>query len=1085
MGSSSRTVEQTYQKMSQLEHVLNRSGMYIGAITMEEEKLWVLGDNGQMISKLVDFNPGLYKLFDEILVNAVDQSVLDTTVTQIQVDIKKDHISVFNNGKSIPCVKHRDHDVYVPELIFCHMLTSSNYDDSQERTTGGLHGMGAKLTNIFSKKFDIEILDPVNGILYTQTCKNNMQIIEPAKLKKTAKKSGYVKITYYPDFKLFGMKEFSPDMIQVFERRCYDAAACSGSNVKVSLNDDKLLIQSFEKYIDSWLPKDIKKVFVKTDRWEVGIAYSDSGFRHVSFVNNIQTYTGGSHVNYIVNQIVEGLKASSKKAEAVKPQHIKEHLFVCIKCTLVNPTFTSQTKNECSSKYGSFGSKFSFPEDVMKKIVKLGILDEALALSKHKEMRELNKTDGKKQNTVRGIKKLEDAIRAGSAESNKCTLILCEGDSAQSFVLSGLSAIPNARYYYGVFPLKGKLLNVRDASPKQIADNVEINSIKQILGLQQGKKYKDLKDIRYGKLMLLTDSDVDGLHIRGLIMNLFHHFWPSLMHLGFLCTMYTPIVKVSKGSQQLSFYTLSDYTDWKRQHYSASWKIKYYKGLGTSGSTEAKEYFSNVQSLTCQYTHSSKVDDDAIQLAFKKTMANERKTWIGDATKTPRMLDYSLRSVTTGDFIHKDLVNFSIEDVHRSIPSICDGLKPSQRKVVFGVLKKNLVKEEMKVANLGSYVSAETSYHHGEVSLMGTIVNLAHDFVGSNNMNVLEPIGQMGSRLLGGKDAAQPRYIFTRMMPCMKSLFDPRDDDILEYLDDDGTKIEPRFYVPTLPLVLINGCQGIGTGFSTNIPNYNPKDLRDNIIRYLKKETLQPIHPWYKGFTGTIEQATETSYKVRGVYEVRKKGEVIVTELPVGMWTQDYKGWLEDQIASPKSGKATVVNYENHSTECTVKFRILLTDDASVIDHKMLNLESTINTSNMHLFNEKGNITKYDTATDILKEYCDIRLRYYDIRKKNELKKISDTIHLLGEKLRFILLVVQKQILVFQRSRQQLLDDILRHEFAKINNSYEHLLSITIYNFTLEKVHELQKQVDVLHETKKELEDTSVRKLWHNDIKAL
>ena len=381
MGSS--TIETKYQKLSQLEHVLKRAGMYVGQITTEEEKLWVLGSDGQMISKLIDFNAGLYKLFDEILVNAIDQSVLDPTVTQIQVDINKDHISVYNNGKGIPCVKHKEHDVYVPELIFCHMLTSSNYDDSQERTTGGLHGMGAKLTNIFSKKFDIDILDPINGILYTQTCKNNMRTIEPAKLKKTTKKSGYVKITYYPDFKLFGLKEFSSDMIKVFERRCYDAAACSGSHVKVTLNDDKLLIQSFEKYIDSWLPKDVKKVFVKTDRWEVGVAYSDNGFRHVSFVNNIQTYTGGSHVNYIVNQIVEGLKGSSKKAEAVKPQHIKEHLFVCIKCTLVNPTFTSQTKNECSSKYGSFGSKFSFPDDVMKKIVKLGILDEALALSKH------------------------------------------------------------------------------------------------------------------------------------------------------------------------------------------------------------------------------------------------------------------------------------------------------------------------------------------------------------------------------------------------------------------------------------------------------------------------------------------------------------------------------------------------------------------------------------------------------------------------------------------------------------------------------------------------------------------------------
>jgi DNA topoisomerase II len=1063
-----------YTKLTQIEHVLTRSGMYLGSVHSEEEKMYILDSERQtMTSKLVEFTPGLYKIFDEILTNAMDISTLDDTVNKIDVVLKRDSISVMNNGRGIPCVLHPDHNIYVPEMVFSNLMSGSSF--GEERTTGGMNGLGAKLTAIFSTKFIVEIQDVENNIHYMQSIEKNLSVIGKPVLKRKTTSNGYVKISFIPDFERFGCSEFSDDMIKVLEKRVYDAAACTES-VKVSLNGTKISIASFDKYIDYFLGKGTKKVYAKSSdaRWEVAIAFSSTGFRQVSFVNNISTTKGGSHVNYVVNQIVDGLKGLAKKGEDIKPQHIKDYMFVFVKATLNNPTFSSQTKEECTSKYGSFGSKFTISEDFLKKVKTLGILEEALSISKHKQMRELTKTDGKKQISIRGIKKLEDAIRAGTKESDKCTLILCEGDSAGSFVISGLSAVTNGRYYYGLFPLRGKLLNVRGASAKQIGDNAEINNLKQILGLQQGKVYKDTSGLRYGKVLLLMDADVDGHHIKGLVMNMFHHFWPSLLGLGFVKTMYTPIIKAIKGKEQQTFYSLDKYAAWKRTA-SSAWAIKYFKGLGTSSATEAKECFSKVGSTTANYTYAAE-DNDAVLLAFDKALANNRKQWITEATGNPVHLNYETKNVPIRDFINQDLVHFSIGDVKRSIPSVCDGLKPSQRKVVFGVLKKNLTKDEMKVANLGSYVSAETSYHHGEVSLMGTIVNLAQDFVGSNNLNLLEPRGQFGTRLLGGKDSAQPRYIFTRMMPYMKTLFDERDNPLLTHLNDDGTPIEPAYYVPTLPLILINGCSGIGTGFSTNIPNFNPDDIKRNILRFLKKEPLVDMHPWYKGFNGDIEKVGDYTYKVRGIYEQQTNGLVHIKELPIGTWTQDYKEWLE--------GQEKIESFENHSTESTVFFKVKVAP-GTVLNHKFFNLETSLHTSNMHLFDPAGRIKKYDTVLDILKEFCTLRLEFYKLRKAHELKKLRESAAVLEEKLKFTLGVCSKHIQVFQRSRAQLVEDIERYGLVKIRGSYEHLLTIPIYHFTHDKVQELREAVKSAEESREALEKVGLSALWVKDIKNL
>lgn len=1079
-------VSKKYVKKSHVEHILSRPDTYVGSTVSSPEQHWVLAEDKSRIHKdTLEYSPGLYKIFDEILNNAIDQSVIDESVTFIKAEVKPGGwISIHNNGSGIPICKHAEHDVYIPEMIFAHLLTSTNYDDSQERIVGGRNGYGAKLTNIFSKEFIIDILDPKAKLNYVQRFSDNMSVIDKPKVKASSAKCGYVKISFLPDFAKFGIKsdDVPIDMIRIFERRLWDTAACTRQNVSVYWNSEKLPVKNFEKYVDLYLgDKRVPRVVEKNDRWEIVAAISAEGFQHVSFINGIATYRGGTHLNYCTQTLIEKIRTSSKKAQCARGYDIKERLFMFVKSTLVNPCFTSQTKEEGASKVGSWGSKPEIGDDFVKKVIKLGVLENALEESVN---RELAKTDGKKKNILR-IPKLEDATKAGTAESHLCTLILTEGDSAKTFAISGMSV--TGREYWGVFPLKGKLLNVRDASSKQVVENAEINNIKQIIGLQHGKEYTDSTSLRYGHVMVMTDADVDGSHIKGLILNLFHCFWPSLLKLGYVTTMATPIVKAfhkTRKNDELQFYNLNDYNTWKRSTILNEYKIKYYKGLGTSTSQEAREYFKDIGTRTLMYV--SKDDQatvGAMELAFKKVLASDRKVWIKEHTVDPSELDARQDGIPVSgqmeipEFIDKELVLFSIADVIRSLPSLCDGLKPSQRKVMYACLKRRIT-NEMRVSQLASAVGEMTSYHHGDASLCATIVNMAQGFVGSNNLPLLQGVGQFGTRLQGGKDASQPRYIHTHLAEYTPLILNKHDAKLLTYLDDDGTPIEPKYFVPVLPMILINGSEGIGTGYSTFVPSYKPSDVIHNIKRILNDDEPQEMVPWYRNFNGTIEKVGSSVFAVHGKATVMqttaRHTTVEVTELPIGYWTQDFKEHIE-------SDKSPVESYENMSTEAKVKFILKIpAERAQEIQEtgllKYLGLTKTMHTSNMHLFDENGKIVKYDTSSDILKAFCMIRLGFYKMRKENMLKEMEASSHEMETKMRFLKLVLSNELVIFKRPTPDIMIDLAHHDLDAKH------LKTPVSDFTQEQIDKLEDEINRLRDEIRTLTDTSAVQLWLRDL---
>ena len=759
-------MKEQVEKISHIDHILKRPDSYVGSTSRSKDAYWVLNKEGTKFDqKTLTYSPALLKIFDEILVNAVDRNSLypkDVKTINVMADVAMGVVSVENNGPlgGIRVEKHPTENIWNPELTFGHLLTSTNYDDSQERVVGGRNGYGAKLANIYSSLFTVTIHDSENGLKYVQKWEKNMTVCSPAKVTKYSGATSKVCITFIPDWPRFGMTKMDSDFFSIVQKRVWDAMMCTSSNCSVSFQGTKLKKIPLETYAKMYLEDDVSVASAYSDRWQVVVAPSDSGFQQVSFVNGICTTKGGTHVDYVMSHLSAGIIDALGKKIKLRPQHVKNTMFVLVKSTLVNPTFSSQIKSECTLKPQEFGSAFEPPANFVKNVLKTGVQDEVLAISKFREQKELKKSDGAKRSKIAGIPKLDDANFAGTSKSAKCTLIVTEGDSAKTLAVAGLSVV--GRDYYGVFPLRGKCKNVRDATVKQLMSNQEFSDLKKILGLQQEKVYSSLSELRYGRLMIMTDADNDGSHIKGLLLNMIHYFWPSLLELGFVVSMVTPIIKASKGSTTRSFYTESSFREWERTNDTRGWRIKYYKGLGTSTSQEAKEYFKNITDLTVGF-EVDELAQKSIVLAFDKKRADSRKTWLLENSDKELEVDYgNVKSLGISEFVHNDLINFSLADLKRSIASMCDGLKPSQRKVIHASFQKNL-KDEMKVAQLAAYVSEKTSYHHGEVSLADTIVKLAHDYVGSNNVNLLEPCGQFGTRLMGGKDASQTRYIFTKL----------------------------------------------------------------------------------------------------------------------------------------------------------------------------------------------------------------------------------------------------------------------------------------------------------------------------------
>ena len=1061
-------ISKRYKKMGQIEHCHERPDMYVGNTKPERMDMYVPDlKTFKFKQEVFTFSPAVGKIVDEVMVNAFDnihRKGSRTRNIKISYDMESGKVTVLNDGATVPVVEHNEHKMFIPTMVFGHILTGENYDDKKQRLGGGRNGWGAKLTNIFSSEFHVRCVDSKNGFELNQTWTDNMGNTTGSTVKPTHLKNDLTEVSFVPDWPRFKMDKMNRAFMRYVTKRSLEMAACSPKDVKVFLNGTVLPVNNLGDYAALYTDLPVTNVRIGS-RWEVCVFATTGEEDSVimpSFVNGICTSRGGKHVEHAMAPVYKYLAdIATKKVKGinVRPRDVSTFANAIVSALVVNPSFDSQTKETLKTPVAEFGSKCEWRDSQLKKFTKSGILEKV-------EQWAISKAGQKLQQKIKsksrlGIAKLYDANRAGTRPeaSVRCTCIFTEGDSALTTALSGLEVV--GRTFYGAFPLKGKLLNVRDAGTKQLLANTEIQNICKILGLVPGQEPNETQ-MRYGHICLMTDQDHDGSHIKGLFFNMLHTFWPSLLKRpGYVQVFHTPIVKVKHRAQEWVFYTLQMYEEAKENPpWPSIAKHKHYKGLGTSTHAEAKEYFKEMDKHVVSMTW-SETDNDRIDMAFRKTRAADRRDWLGDIPTDAGMTTVS----TYTEFVNKELILFSTADNERSLPSVWDGLKTSQRKVLWAAFKRKLT-QEVRVAQLAGYVSEHAAYHHGEMSLNGTIIGLAQDYVGGNNCPLLVPAGQFGSRLQGGHDAASPRYVSTHLQKYTRDIFMLEDDNMLTAQYEDAVEIEPKHYAPIVPWVLINGSVGIGTGYRCVWPHHSVVDVIDYLLG--QKSSLKP---WFKGFTGDVRYDDD----LKNIYttgKYTKMGKrIVITELPIGEWTQNYSEFLHKQT--------WVSKIVEKSTPTKVHFELVADIPESEVVKK-LNLEKRRAVA-LTGFGIDGKLKTYKHVREVIEVWMPARLKLYEKRRLSVIGHCNAQIGVNENKLRFVDSVIKGEIKLQLYNKKSLIRLLESRHFQNIDA----LIGMPLYSMTTDETAKLR-AIKTGWETKRdEYTALNAKELWFRDLRTL
>ena len=1221
-----------YIKLSDIDHILNRPDMYVGSIQNIQEEIYISDPINFTISKeTLKYSQALSRIFIEALSNAIDNvqrsKETDTPCTKIKItiDIDSGLTTIWNDGSAIPVEKNGEDD-YIHTMIFGQLRTSSNYNDSEERLVSGKNGYGVKILNVFSKFFSVKGFDPHTQLIFSQTWKDNMKIVTEPILKSCKNKNGYTEISFIPDFSRFKMTGYTKDTLKIFLKYIVDAAMLT--KVHVYFNDILVPAKNLLEYAKLYNNQITENLYIKTPTHEVVIMPNTTGdeFKAISFVNGIHTPYNGRHVDSwsetIFRPIVDKLNKKDKPSLTIKD--VKQFFYLFVNITVPNPEFSSQTKMELTGP--SITTQIS--QQHLSKIFKWSVMSNIEHIIRTKDLISLKKVEKQRTKKIDGV---DQANYAGTKRSEDCCLILCEGDSAKPFAVTGLDIGmfgKKGRDWIGIMTLRGKILNARNATPTQISNNQILTNLIRALNIHVNVDYTDnnnFKTLNYGRIVMLTDADADGLHIGGLILNFFHAMYPSIFkrQTPFIVNMLTPIVKVSIRNSSLTFYDERKFREFMVSHGNSKITAKYYKGLGTSTEEEVFEVFGK---RIAQLTSDSETDSNMDKI-FNKTQSDARKQWLEmyDPNTYHIIPDTdSVFDMNISSFLNHEVIKHSLDNCHRNIPNLMDGLKESQRKVLYSCFLKNLNAntKQLKVAQLAGFVAEKTNYHHGEQNLYGCITGMATCFVGSNNIPLLYRGGQFGcldpdtdirmyngsilkayeiqqedillgddlkprfvketvkgidfmfriiqgdgteyivnsqhiltlaykrqdlvdislkkflemkdtrdyegvkniygdfkfydiqviymgrgpfcgwsvtdnerfllgdftithnSRLNGGDDASKARYIFTRLESVTRNLFHPDDDVLLEKTMSDGDMVEPRFYIPIIPTVLLNGVSaGIGTGWSSTIPSFNPRDICDAVKYWIKHDKTcdgLSLTPWYRGFKGTIEKHTDNRFITRGICERITDNKVMIKELPIGLWTDTFKETLETLVDEKR-----INSMSSYSTTNTIQFEIKEKPDFTC-DINSLKLYSYISISNMVLYDENDKITKFDSVNTIIDRFCRVRMKYYILRKQYILTAIKTTLKILENKRRFIYEIITDKLTVFKRPENDIIKDLKDRGYSAStedkDETYGYLLRLSIKNFTSEKLKELDTEISTTRSKLSSIEAITEKQMWLNDI---
>ena len=1118
------------KQLSQRDHILTRPDMYIGEKNIKESRE-VIFNGEKLIDQKLSYSTGILKMFDEALTNATDNierhSYDRTKATKkIKVSVTENYISVYNDGYSIPIEQKRNLNgelIYLPQMVFAELNTSSNYDDTQERKRNGCNGVGIKLVNIFSTKFCIEIVN--NKQKYTQVYKNNMSIIEQP-IIKTVNSKDYVYIKFWLDTKKFNFDNINEDTKLMIYKRTFDTSLF---NVEVSINNINIPKLSFKEFCyQHLLAKKInidKNDIIEEDFNGVRICYIPYSKSYIkSYVNHIETFDHGKHVDNFFKQLDKLMKDKYKITDKTS----KNNSILFIDQTVDRPTFSSQSKSKLTSNITTRYSKLC-----------MNILENS-DLINYIKSKTLSKLNRKNKIKKPYFERLEDANMAGSKNSQKCTLFVCEGLSAASMVSSGFGVLGHD--YFGIFSLTGKILNVEKASEEKIDKNIVLSQLTQTLGLEYGKKYNSLDGLRYGKIVCMKDADTDGSAIMGLLLNYIYTQFPSLLRLddiNFFNEFITPQIQVTtKQNIKEEFYNHNEFSKWYELNQNNIKKIKYLKGLASNNSEDTLRYFKDFE----KYLIPIQVDESSdyyMKMAYggTKREINLRKQWVQTCTEDTYLPRVHKEPINISPFIMKDLVLYSHESCTRSIPNIYDGLKPTQRKVLFTLfsLPEKDAAKSRKVFELTAKTAEKAKYHHGDSSLNGTIMGMMQTWCGSNNIPLLGHEGFIGSRFGLGQDGGAPRYVYANLNRITRYIFPKIDDELLEYIVEDGVEVEPKHYVPIIPMVLINGTKGIGTGYSSYIPLHNQFEIIDILEETLKQSLNnsedvidiynniiqeKDINLYYPEFKGSFDNH-ELGYTSNGVFEwivpENKRGffkcDLIgnnennpfdynpcflkITEIPIcDIGFTHILNTLKNKL-NTKEKIQYLIDFKNDSVtgndsqkekiELYLKFNNngLTSEEEFLKDIRPLKQSETVSINNMYLFDEHIQIHKYETAYEIFRKFIEMRYNLYIKRKNMIISKEKKNYQIISARAKFIKLVIDGDLKMNKLSLKELDDKLIELKFSKIDNNFNYLINLPMKWMTKEKYEELLKEKEEKHQYINKLTKTQIEEFWLEDLKLL
>lgn len=1087
-----------YEWLSAREAVLRRPDAYVGSVEPSEEEVRLYREDGSSETVRYAMSPILMKICDEVLVNAIDCTARDPLVRNICAFLESDGaVIVENDGIGIPIEIFENTDRLIPSVIFSELHAGSNFKDSEIRLTGGRNGVGVSCTNVWSTLFEVEVKDGKRR--FFQRFRDNLCIAEEPEVTDLRSKTGLVRVRFVPDYARLGidLTESHPLIHKLLYMRCVEASVCTRAGVVVSFQGAKLNRKA-AAFLQALCGAESvgSEEFGAEEETGAGCILTfglrKEGLDFYGFVNGVRC-DGGTLTAHVRDRLLRAITDMVRKKHSltVHPQTVRECLCVVCVARVVNPAFTSQAKTVLSTGVRRFGFQVDVPQRMLTKLSKLGIIDAIVAKENEKELNaSLKKTVVPKTREVM-IEKYDAALDS-RRDPDSCTLILTEGDSAKAFVVAGLSAIGRGKH--GVFPLRGVPLNVTGMGVAKMLENKEIANIFRILNVGP---HSDGKGLRYGKIAICSDQDSDGSHICGLLINFIVTCLPDVLvkRPSFIQRIVTPLIRATRkrGQEEKLFFSMQQYFAWELDNDVALWNIKYYKGLGTSTSKEARQLFKTLPSHSINFSEDASAKDTLLKF-YDEARVSERKQLLTDDYDDSVSLDYGERECSITSFMLREHVHFSYYSVFRALPSAIDGLTPSRRKALFFFLSSR-ASGETKVAQAASAVAHKTLYLHGENSLVETIVSLAQDYVGTNNVALLQPLGQFGSRNDKPSVHSAARYIFTKLDPIAIALFPPADGPVLEYRTEEGQQVEPVNYVPVVPTLLINGAQGIGTGFSTSVPCYSLPALCEAARRYIRGgEPIEELPPYYHGFRGELEVSS------RGVLtkgEVRKTGprSWTITELPVGRWTELFLNEVKAVAEGTKSCKDfSIVSVVNNSTEFRVEVDIVLGEDDENVEAatliKGLRLQSSISTTHMYAFDATYKLRRYADAKEIFEEHARARMCLYERRRCFELDAMKTRLELLDAKVRFIQLIISGELQLQGLPREALVEAVVEKGLPAIptrsdTQGFEYLFSINVGAFTKEKIEALESESTEVRSEREKLLNSTAADLWLSELGAL